>query len=437
MNLDTDVVRLGDVVELIKTKWVPRIDDVEKIELYSIPAFDGGSPEIVETQSVGSAKTLVEHSCVLLSKINPRIPRVWMVDGEGRFVRACSTEFLVLKPRIPQDLTYLYYVLKSSSFRRKLLTLTSGSSGSHQRVSAEDVLNIVVYWPKSFELRDEITWKLSLLDKKIDSNAEVQARLEDWLQARFQLLLTKGSEALKFVRRSRGEDVRTKWNEERQTLEPRLREELSEWKVGLLGDFHLVLESGRRPKGGVKWITDGVPSIGAESINGIGRFDWRTVKYVPRDFFESLKKGIPENFDVLLYKDGGQPGVFKPRLGMFGRGFPFEEWAINEHVFLLRSQELPPAFLYFWVAQDWVLDVLRDAGVKGAQPGINQSDVRGLPVVIPPKMDLNDFHKETEPILSMILDFANESRLLSLIRNSVGNELIPFVTAEGTNLEAK
>jgi type I restriction enzyme S subunit len=79
----------------------------------------------------------------------------------------------------------------------------------------------------------------------------------------------------------------------------------SGWRVRPLAECTSVVETGNRPKGGVKGIKTGIPSIGAESIIGIGQFEFSKTKYVPPSFYESMKRGKVESHDVLLYKDGG------------------------------------------------------------------------------------------------------------------------------------
>src|SRR5208282_3289578 len=74
------------------------------------------------------------------------------------------------------------------------------------------------------------------------------------------------------------------------------------------------IETGGRPKGGVSSYTSGIPSVGAESIVGLGQFDYAKTKYVPQEFFEAMNKGHVESRDVLLYKDGGRPGQFEPHV---------------------------------------------------------------------------------------------------------------------------
>ncbi|MFN3709512.1 MAG: restriction endonuclease subunit S [Alishewanella aestuarii] len=196
------------------------------------------------------------------------------------------------------------------------------------------------------------------------------------------------------------------------------------WKIAELGDFLGVLATGRRPKGGVASFSEGIPSIGAESINGIGNFNFSKTKYVPIEFFEKMKSGLIEDYDVLLYKDGGKPGEFKPRVSMFGNSFPFETFAINEHVFRMRSDYLGQAFLYFFVSHERTLSELSNRGGKAAIPGINQTDVKTLKIIAPPKCVLDAFQNSVEPFLCKILANASQSHNLANLRDTLLPRLI-------------
>jgi len=186
-----------------------------------------------------------------------------------------------------------------------------------------------------------------------------------------------------------------------------------------------VLETGRRPKGGVGGVEDGIPSIGAESIFRVGEFDYSKTKYVSYEFFEGMRSGKLESRDVLLYKDGGKPGTFLPRVSMFGDGFPYDVCGINEHVFRIRTRpSLSQCFLYFWLWSDIAMHELKHRGGKAAIPGINQSDVRELPVLVPGKLVLDQFNKITDSLISRILLNAKEARTNSGLRNSLLPRLI-------------
>ena len=194
-----------------------------------------------------------------------------------------------------------------------------------------------------------------------------------------------------------------------------------EWGISDLGEYLTCLETGKRPAGGVKGILSGVPSVGAESINGIGVFDFNKTKFVPDGFVEKMKRGIPEDFDVLLYKDGGKPGEFLPRIGMYGAGFPFDKFVLNEHVFMLRSDMLGQPYLYFWIAQQGMMNRLAELGAKAAVPGINQEHVKSLKVVVPPSDVLQRFNELASSLIERAL--AQMARTVTLTK--IRDELIP------------
>ena len=196
------------------------------------------------------------------------------------------------------------------------------------------------------------------------------------------------------------------------------------WEVGTLGSILDVLETGRRPKGGVGSYTSGVPSVGAESINGIGVFDYSKTKYIPPEFFEKTSSGRVVHFDVLLYKDGGKPGEFRPRVGLFGHDFPFKTFCINEHVFRMRSVRAGQSFLFFTTSHQRVLDDFANKGGKAAIPGINQPDVKSTPIVLPPKEITDAFNARADLLCDQILHNAIQSRTLATLRDALLPKLL-------------
>jgi type I restriction enzyme S subunit len=196
------------------------------------------------------------------------------------------------------------------------------------------------------------------------------------------------------------------------------------WDVKPLGTFLDVLETGRRPKGGVAKYTHGMPSVGAESIRGIGGFDYGQTKFVPLEFFEKMNSGKIRSHDVLLYKDGGKPGEFKPRIGMLGNGFPFMEFGINEHVFRMRSEKLGQPFLYFQTGSERVFHHLAVRGGKAAIPGINQTEVNSVDFLIPPDRVLQTFNEFGYSLINRILDSALATQSLTKLRDTLLPKLI-------------
>ncbi len=74
---------------------------------------------------------------LLLSKLNPVIPRVWLPEPGLAHTNVCSTEFLVCVPTAAPA-SYLYCLFGSEDFRLELCGLVTGTSNSHQRVRPGD-----------------------------------------------------------------------------------------------------------------------------------------------------------------------------------------------------------------------------------------------------------------------------------------------------------
>ena len=192
------------------------------------------------------------------------------------------------------------------------------------------------------------------------------------------------------------------------------------WEIKTLESVLAEFETGGRPKGGVSDIKTGIPSVGAESIVSIGIFDYSKTKFVDKEFFNKMTRGVVKNRDVLLYKDGGKPGTFKPHVSFFGDGFPFEVFAINEHVYRLRViDELSQIYLYFWLSSEKSIHEMEIKSTGAAIPGLNSTEVKSLQILIPNNSLIMKFDNVTEPLISSIFSNCNKIQKLSNIRNSL------------------
>jgi len=143
-----EVGTLSDVAELLRDQINPLGSPDTRFLHFSIPAFDDGQwPKEELGEAIKSQKTRVVPGVVLLSKLNPEVERVWLVDVKPEDLAVCSTEFLVLRPRPPAGRAFLYCFLRSPSFRQEIQGLVTGTSKSHQRAQVPSVLNVFVTQP--------------------------------------------------------------------------------------------------------------------------------------------------------------------------------------------------------------------------------------------------------------------------------------------------
>lgn len=136
---------LSTVFRINTASMIPALAPNEIFTHYSIPAFDlTGGPAEELGAAIESNKTRISEPSLLVSKLNPRKPRVVVVsDPSDR--TCCSTEFICYVPvRADDDLRYWAAYLGSGGFSRRLERVAVGSTNSHTRVTPSETLKWLV-----------------------------------------------------------------------------------------------------------------------------------------------------------------------------------------------------------------------------------------------------------------------------------------------------
>ncbi len=139
-----DEVSLSGIAIHFKQTVTPAKTPTLIFKHYSLPAFDDGKePKNEIGKDILSGKYQVVSNSILISKLNPRTPRIWglygTIDEENSI---CSTEFQVVKPKEDKYYSFIYCYLKSYQVLQELSGAASGTSGSHQRVNPQDIFNL-------------------------------------------------------------------------------------------------------------------------------------------------------------------------------------------------------------------------------------------------------------------------------------------------------
>ena len=110
----------------------------EAFELYSVPIFPTGKPEVLKGAEIGSAKQMVEPNDVLICKINPRINRVWKVMAKADKRQIASSEWIAMRAKgMNPDFLRAYFT--SQAFREILCEDLTGVGGSLTRAQPKRV----------------------------------------------------------------------------------------------------------------------------------------------------------------------------------------------------------------------------------------------------------------------------------------------------------
>lgn len=85
---------------------------------------------------------------ILISKINPRIPRVIVVP-DLKFPTTCSNEFEIITAKNGIDPYWICYMLLEKLVQDQIQSLTSGTSSSHNRIKSTELEIVQLPFPKS------------------------------------------------------------------------------------------------------------------------------------------------------------------------------------------------------------------------------------------------------------------------------------------------
>ena len=297
------------------------------------------------------------------------------------------------------DLKFLYYFLKQSNLKN--LNSDAAVPGLKRNSALRQAINI----PK-YKTQKKIGSILSNFDKLIENNSKRIKILERTAHNIYQKMFVKfnfGGGQNSKMKSSEIGPIPIKWN------------------LTNLGTVLIALESGKRPKGGINKSDNDIPSIGAENIDGIANHDFTKEKYVSHSFYNSMKKGIVRDGDVGIYKDGAYIG----KSTYFGEDFPHKKCCVNEHVFLLRTNNIniTQKFLYIWFQQKNVVNQILALNTNAAQPGINQKDIRRLKILVPEEKIIKEFDNLISPFFQIILNLAKKNLLLQKQRDL----LLPYL----------
>lgn len=317
-----------------------------------------------------------------------------------------SDNAISAKAKEGTDNRFLYYLLKN-------LDLNHHHIGGAQPLMTQDIIGRIEVNVPSFDVQKRLADILSSLDAKIENNNKINAKLEEMAQALFK------SWFIDFEPFKVGRDGSRPAFGSGNFVESELGMIPEELAISKIREINHTLETGRRPKGGA--VAEGIPSVGAEHVKGMGNYDYSSTKYIDKEFASKLKTGKINGYELLIYKDGGKPGYFIPNYAIFGEGYPFEECYLNEHVFKLdfeRNKEFN-AFAYFFFHTDYVFHYLNAQGGKAAIPGINKNDVESLYIFSPENEKVIEFGKLVLPMITKMLRNSIENRTLAQTRDTL------------------
>ena len=299
----------------------------------------------------------------------------------------------LLHPKKGVDSRFLFYSVNTPDFFKQAENAANGAAQKLIPLSRLKQLKIQV---PPFATQQKIADILSAYDNLIENNQKQIKLLEEAAQRLYKQW---------FI------DLRYPGHETTPIVDG-----LPEgWKKVARGDVYGKIESGSRPKGGIdSSIRDGVVSVGAENVIGLGQYNYSSEKLVSHEFYENSKRGKVEDRDILVYKDGAYIG----RTSLFQDEFPRKVMMVNEHVFLLNAKNpLYQYYLFFTLNRQEYFDKMQKLNKNSAQPGINQDALKSLVIIWPSDEIVMKFDNFVAPMVKKIFALAKQNYELSQSRD--------------------
>ncbi|MEM3385397.1 MAG: restriction endonuclease subunit S [Nitrososphaeria archaeon] len=341
-------IKLSEVLRENRQGINPQEFPDKKFFLVTMDCIEGNSGRLLKFiecsgKEIKSIKYKFNTNHILYGKLRPYLNKVYVPDREG----ICTTEFIpfLVEGAIREYIAFCLRRKETVNFAMNHIT------GTRQpRVILSDFLEFLIPLPPLKEQK-RIVSHLEQLISRTEEAKRLRKIAEDETKKIMQVALKK--------------------------VFSRVEEEEWEWlKLNRL----VLIESGKRPKGGA--TETGVPSLGGEQLTPDGEVNWEKLRYIPEDFFDTMKKGKVKLGDVLVVKDGATTGKVA-----YVKSLPFKKVAVNEHVFILRSLDnyrLLNEYLFYILFSEIGQGQIQNLFHGAAQGGITQSNVKEILIPLSP-----------------------------------------------------
>lgn len=334
----------------------------EFFELYSIPAYDIGKPEIVKGERIGSSKKIVTENDVLLSRIVPHIQRSWIV-GKSQGNRQIGSGEWIIFDGSKVNAKYLRYFLLSYEFHMQFMTTISGVGGSLTRANPSLTAKFSFPLPPLPE-QNRIVEKLDELLSELEKGKE-----------QLQLAL----EQLKVYRQAV-----LKW-----AFEGRLTNTKQKWKNIKLSEIADAVDpqpSHRTP--GI--VPDGIPFVSIKDFNAeLDTIDFKNARRVSYDVLtEHLNRYTLREGDFVIGKIGtiGKPvRIVLP-----------QNYCLSANVVLIQPRKINSTYLYYFFQSNKINNAFKKGMNATTQAAFGIQKIRELQIDVPDEKEQQSIVDELE-----------------------------------------
>ena len=370
-------IKLGDIIDFKNGKSVKKSDGV-------IPIYGGNGILGYTDKSNFSHTIVVGRVGAYCGSIYVEENSCWVSDNAIAGV-----------PKEGQDLTYLYYVLKS-------LNLNSKQIGSSQPLITQSMLrDMVVDIEINIEKQKRIANSISIIDQKIQINNQINQELEamaktlyDYWFVQFDFPDQNG----KPYKSSGGKMV----------YHPELKREIPEgWGVENLRDFESKIITGKTPSRANSDNFGGeIPFITIGDIRG------NTFIYSTSESLTDLGASVQQN----KYLPEGSLCV--SCIATVGEiGFTTEWSHTNQQINSIVFEDETNRYYLYFALKNYFENANASAKTGNTFANMNKEDFSGIRIILPNKEIKNNFQEISEPYFAQIKCLQGQNQELTQLRD--------------------
>lgn len=350
----------------------------ETFELYSVPSFPTGNPEIINGSKIGSSKQVVQENDVLLCKINPRINRVWQVRKSNGLRQIASSEWIVVRTSHVNP-GYLRHYFSSYAFRNKFCQDLTGVGGSLTRAQPKRVAKLQIPIAPSKEQKR--------IADKVDSLLAATNRCRTRLE-KIPILIKRFRQSV--LAAAMAGVLTEDWQ----------RENGSKWDYSTAEDLCEWITKGTTPsKPSMHEGQGDVPFIKVYNLCFDGKLDF-TVNptFIDQSTHNvTLKRSKVFPGDILMNIVGPPLG----KISIVPDTFP--EWNINQAIAVFRAKDrINKEFLaYFLMCETTISNLINKSKATAGQFNLTLEVCRSIAIPVPSKEEQEEIVRRIKNLFSI------------------------------------
>ena len=389
-------VRLGEVCDLI-AGFAFKAKDFGQFSVKVVKIGDIKPPFVDYVGQVGVdisrydidklSKYTVRYGDYVLAMTGATIGKVGKCISEHPSY--INQRVLKFSPKQDVDADYINYTICSNVFAKYVVNHIDSES-AQPNISATTISKYIFRIPKEESDQRRIAALLSSLDRKIELNNKINARLEEMAQAIFKNW---------FVDFEPFKDGKFKESELGMIPEG--------WKVGCLGEFCKCLLGGTPSRSKKEYWNGEVNWINSGEINKF-RILEASEKITELGLAKSATKLLPKKTTVLAITGAtlGQVSLLE-----------IDTCANQSVIGVLENAEVPYEYIYPFIKDR--IEMLIQHQTGGAQQHINKDNVESLIFLFPANNVLEDYILLVRPMYKRIESLCFENLYLASLRDAL------------------